>query len=296
MSARAASICSTTVGEVSLTWLPDGVHHVRPLAQYGGSTAEHFDIHPEVVDENGFLVMSLGSLLVESGDEKMLVDLAFGPAHVDLGAVVGGGFEGDLVGGSLLVSLAAVGLTPADIDGVLYSHLHPDHVGWVCDDARGEAVFPNATHYVAQAEWDYWFEGPGAEVPLAPSEVKRSVMGERLELVDDGHTPVAGVQFMSTPGHTPGHCSFVVSSGDQRAVILGDAIHCPVEISALELDFVFDVDVDLARRTKERIIRELEAPDTIAAGGHFPDLIFGRLVQADGTKRLTFDPAQVATP
>lgn len=294
MSVRAASMCSTTVGEVRLTWLPDGVHHIRPLAQYGGSTPEHFAPH-DVVDENGFLVMSLGSLLVESGGRRMLVDLAFGPGHVDLGAVVGDGFEGDLVGGSLLVSLAAVGLTPADIDAVAYSHLHPDHVGWVCD-GHGEAVFGNATHYVAEGEWDWWVNGEGAEVPLAPDEATRAVMSERLELVGDGFAPVPGVQFMSTPGHTPGHCSFVVSSGDERAVILGDAIHCPVEISSPELDFVFDVDLEVARRTKERIIRELDDPRTLAAGGHFPDFVFGRLVQADGANRLSFDPAQVVTP
>jgi len=293
MPARAAPVCSTRVGDITLTFLPDGIHHVRPLAQFAGSTPDHFPAHSELLDADGWLVMSLGSLLVDAAGRRLLIDLGWGPRYIDIGDLTAGQHEGDMIGGSLLVSLASVGLTPNDVDGILYSHLHPDHVGWLCNDADGVATFPNATHYVGTQEWSYWTEGPEAGTVVAPSAARFDVMQQRLELVDEGFCPAPGVQFMLTPGHTPGHCSFVISSGAERAVVLGDAIHCPIEVSAPELDFVFDVDPVLARQTKERIEKELEQPNTVAAGGHFPDLVFGRLMQDAAGQRLDFAPSQV---
>lgn len=96
----------------------------------------------------------------------------------------------------------------------------------------------------------------------ATTAVQQAAIAKRLILLDHDQTPVSGITAVSTAGHTPGHISFVVSSGAQRAVILGDMIHCPV----------------LARLTKRRIRQELERPDTVTVGGHFPNLVFGRVL------------------
>jgi glyoxylase-like metal-dependent hydrolase (beta-lactamase superfamily II) len=112
----------------------------------------------------------------------------------------------------------------------------------------------------------------------ATTAVQQAAIAERLILLDHDQTPVSGITAVSTAGHTPGHISFVVSSGAQRAVILGDMIHCPIEIGEREIDFVFDVDPVLARLTKRRIRQELERPDTVTVGGHFPNLVFGRVL------------------
>jgi glyoxylase-like metal-dependent hydrolase (beta-lactamase superfamily II) len=290
--AAEAPLCHIRMSDIRVTYLPDGIHHIRPHSQYDGGGADTWELHSQYLDSDGWLVMSLGSMLVETGDTKLLVDLGWGPRSVDIAELTGGMHEGDMIGGKMLSSLRRVGLTPDDIDLVVYSHLHPDHVGWACDNDSGAPTFPDALHVVGDIEWDYWHNGPEAGTLRAPTEMQLAAMERRLHLATDGEVVAPGVTLMWTPGHTPGHCSLVISSGDQKAVVLGDAVHCPIEVSEPELEFVFDVDRKLARKTRERIERELEAPETIAAGGHFPDLIFGRLMSSDAGRRLEFAQQQ----
>ena len=291
MTAVPAPLSSVRIGDISLTYLPDGIHHVRPLAQYDGADEAFWASRGHVLDAGGWLVMSIGSLLVSSGDSHALIDLGYGPYSVDISDLTGGTHEGDLIGGDLLRSLAAAGLTPADIDAVLFTHLHPDHVGWV--DSDDEPTFPNASYFVGAGEWDYWLNGPEARTPRAPTPVQQVQIAKRLSLMADLETPVPGITAVATPGHTPGHISFVVSSGTARAVVLGDMIHCPVEIGQSELDFVFDVDPKLNRETKARIERELARPDTVTVGPHFPNLVFGRVLPGSAPLRIDFPPSQV---
>jgi glyoxylase-like metal-dependent hydrolase (beta-lactamase superfamily II) len=291
MKATSAPLSYTDIGNARLTYLPDGIHHVRPLAQYSGSDEAFWSPRGHVLDDDGWLVMSIGSLLIQNGESNTLVDLGFGPHSVDITELTRGEHEGDLIGGELIASLKAVGLTAADVDNVLFTHLHPDHVGWVNDD--DQPTFPNATYYVGAVEWDYWLRGPEADTPRAPTPAQQAAIAQRLTLLDHDQTPVPGITAVSTPGHTPGHISFVVSSGAQRAVILGDMIHCPVEIGESEIDFVFDVDPVLAQQTKRRIEHELERPDTVTVGGHFPNLVFGRVLPGSVPLSVDFSISNV---
>jgi glyoxylase-like metal-dependent hydrolase (beta-lactamase superfamily II) len=290
MTATAAPLSTMAIGDIRLTYLPDGIHHVRPLAQYSGSDDAFWARRGHVLDDDGWLVMSIGSLLIQNGETNALVDLGFGPHSVDITELTYGAHEGDLIGGELIRSLFAVGLRPEDIDIVLFSHLHPDHVGWV--DDNDEPTFANATCYVSSTEWDYWLNGPESGTPRAPSPTQQAAIATRLTLLSDLANPLKGVTAVATPGHTPGHVSFVVSSGTDRAVILGDMIHCPVEIGESEIDFVFDVDPVLARETKARIERELARPDTVTVGPHFPNLIFGRVLPGSAPVSVDFSISQ----
>jgi glyoxylase-like metal-dependent hydrolase (beta-lactamase superfamily II) len=291
MPATSAPLSSTQIGDITITYLPDGIHHVRPLAQYSGADEAFWAGRGHVLDDDGWLVMSIGSLLVQNGQSNTLIDLGFGPHSVDISELTYGEHEGDLIGGDLLKSLAAVRLTPADIGSVLFTHLHPDHIGWVETDY--DPVFPNATYYVGSTEWDYWLNGPEAGTPRAPSVFQQAHIAKRLSLMSDLETPISGITAVATPGHTPGHMSFVVSSGTARAVVLGDMIHCPIEIGESELEFVFDVDPKLNRETKDRIERELSKPDTVTVGAHFPNLIFGRVLPGSAPVSVDFSVSKV---
>jgi glyoxylase-like metal-dependent hydrolase (beta-lactamase superfamily II) len=297
MMASSAPLSTLEVGDIHLTWLPDGIHHVRALQQYTNGSPEFWQAHSEYIDENDWLVMSIGGLLVRTGGKNILIDTGFGPRAVeDIGPMSGGAHQGDLYGGELLRSLAAAGLTPGDVDVVVLSHLHPDHIGWastVDADGRHTPTFSRADHLVGDVEWDYWSNGPEAGTPRAPSVGELEAMASRLTLLDGASTPAPGLTVMPTPGHTPGHLSFVVSSGEERVIVLGDAIHCPAEMTAPEMDFVFDVDYELARRTKAMLVRELEQPGTHLAGGHFADAVFGRLLR--GSVQRSVSPG-VAAP
>jgi glyoxylase-like metal-dependent hydrolase (beta-lactamase superfamily II) len=296
MAAKAAPLCSVQVGRIRLSYIPDGVQHTPPMSQFDNATEELWRRHGHLLDEEGWLILSIGALLVQTADRNVLIDLGWGPKSIDIGEVTGGEGSGDMVGGELLTNLARVGLAPADIDTVVFTHLHADHVGWAATDGPGGPVptFPAAEHVVSVLEWDYWTDGPQVGHPVAPDDAQRAAIGERLTLVDDGYSPAPGIDLMATPGHTPGHCSVVVSSEGDRALVLGDAIHCPIEIAAPELDFFYDVDRVAARATKERIDAEIRQPGTITAGGHFPDLIFGRMMLGTAGPALHFLPGQIA--
>jgi len=278
MPAVPAPLTTLEVGSTRLSFIPDGVTHQRPSAMFGNVGPEFWADRPEEFDERGWLIMTFGSFLLQSGDRNALIDLAWGPKTVDLAEVSGGLMEGDSIGGDLLDNLAALGVSPADIDTVLYSHLHPDHVGWAAD-ASGSAVFPNAVNVVTEQEWAFWFNNPAsAATGMAPDDPQKAVLKEQNWILQDGDSPFPGVSIMITAGHTPGHASYVVSGADRRAIVLGDAVHCPIELVVPDLGFVHDFDSAQALAAQARLDRELTRPGTVVAGGHFPAPTFRRLL------------------
>ncbi len=144
---------------------------------------------------------------------------------------------------------------------------------------------------MSRDEWEFWNGEPG--IP-GPSERDLGALTDRVELIDGEAVPVPGITIMPTPGHTPGHCSFLVSSGTARAVVLGDAIHCPLQITHPEWAFASDANPEAAQRAREQILRELDAPDTIVVGPHFPEAIFGRVLAGTVPRRVAFDVAPAA--
>lgn len=269
-----------------MAFLPDGEIRHSPAASYPGSPPSLWASCPEYLDEAGLLVMSLGALLVRTGGHRVLVDLGWGPTELDMRDPSTGEVNGRIAGGRLLDSLAATGTRPEEIEAVLFSHLHRDHTGWIA--AGGARCFPNATYLLSAAEWDHWRGAGTLGVGPSPTADQLAAIGARCEFLADGDRPFPGVDVLATPGHTPGHLSFVLSSGADRAVVLGDAVHCPVEITEPELSFVVDVDPALARRTREHLEQELLEARTTAVGPHFPDLVFGRLLRGQGRPSWQF--------
>ncbi|MGH9100026.1 MAG: MBL fold metallo-hydrolase [Acidimicrobiales bacterium] len=290
MPARAAGRCRVTIGDLEVTFLPDGFICTSPESSYPGSPEALWRANPHLLDGEGRFVMSLGALLVRSGERRVLVDLGWGPTQSEIVDPSSGAIDGRIVGGALLGHLAACGVRPEDVDTVLFSHLHRDHTGWL--DHDGAPCFPNADHLVAEAEWAYWTTAVDVGVGPAPTREQLEVLATRVGFVVDGDTPVPGVDVLATPGHTPGHCSFVPSSGSARALVLGDAVHCPLELLEPELGFVADVDPALAQRTKRQIEAELLRAGTVAVGPHFADLVFGRLLPGDGRPSWHFPATQ----
>jgi len=300
--ASPAGFCRTTVGDIEVTFVPDGYLCASPTRSYPGTDDDYWAANPHHLDDDGFLVMSLGALLVRSAGKLLLIDLAWGPGSVLTGVATPGQRQGRAVGGALLDNLRLLDVEPGDVDAVLFSHLHRDHTGWIIDPTSSgdegttpTPTFANANHYLSRPEWDYWSAAAVSGVGPAPSPEQLTILSSRLSFLDDGEHVFPGINVMATFGHTPGHLSFVISSGDERAIVLGDAVHCPIEILESELTFFADVDPVLAQRTRVFIEQALLEPDTIAAAPHFADLVFGRLVRGEGRSSWHFPGSQVLT-
>lgn len=266
------------VGDIEITPVADGTFRASPAYFGPAATA---DGHGDLFSRHGMAWLPIGCFLVRAGGRTVLVDAGLGPAMRD---------DGDarlLVGGQLLTGLRAAGVTPADIDHVICTHLHGDHCGWLYGtDSR--PVFARAGIWFGAADWDHFVAGPADRMAGHIRRGFQAAAGSgRLHPGDSGTAVVPGVSLLPTPGHTPGHLSVVVSSGSARALLLGDAIVCPVQLDEPAWTSMGDVDPQLARRTRERLFRELENPDTAGAGAHFPELQFGRLLTGRGRTWLT---------
>ncbi len=270
------------VGEIRLSAISDGTFVARPGYFGAHATAEG---HGDLFDRRGQAWLPIGCFLVRSGGRCVLVDAGMGPT-----ASSAGDEESPvrLVGGQLPVGLRALGVERDEVTDVVCTHLHPDHVGWLFD-LGSRPYFPRATIWFGAGDWRYFVEGRGA--PRIQEHVHQGLRGPagdaRLRPIDQDTTVAPGVTAMQAPGHTPGHLCVVVASGGQRALLLGDAVTCPVQLDEPTWHSIGDVDPELADRTREHLWRELEGEDVRGAGAHFPELKFGRVLTGSGKRWWT---------
>jgi glyoxylase-like metal-dependent hydrolase (beta-lactamase superfamily II) len=262
------------IGELTIEPVFDGVMRAKPT-QFKGSTEEMWAPHRRFLDEDGMVELALGGFLVRGGgDSLVLVDCGIGPSS----GVSAGGNE--YTGGALLRNLAAKGVKPEDITDVLFTHLHFDHVGWASQE--GMRVFPNATYRCDARDWQHFLNHERVRPLLAPVQ-------ERLATWDGSGPVLPGMDAMAAPGHTPGSTIIVLSSGTARGLLLGDVVHCPVELLDDEWAGLGDVDPALAKRTRNALAREIEGKDVPVAAAHFPGMVFGRLLAAQGKRQWVVD-------
>jgi glyoxylase-like metal-dependent hydrolase (beta-lactamase superfamily II) len=242
------------------------------LLRFTGDRSDPWLPHEQFLTPDGHLELAIGGFMVRTNDRVMLIDAGVGRIDNDI-----------YHGGRFLESLAAVGVTPDDVTDVVFTHLHFDHVGWATQ--RGTVVFPRATFRCHAADWDHFVAGPD---PEAGSVRKLSPLADRLEPFGDGAAVAPGITVRHAPGHTPGSTVVVVADGAERALLLGDVVHCPIELVEDDWEALMDVDPALARRTREALARELEGSDVSVAAAHFPGLRFGRLLAGSGQRLWTF--------
>jgi glyoxylase-like metal-dependent hydrolase (beta-lactamase superfamily II) len=253
------------VGALSIDPVLDGVAVLPVREAFPAMPAEAWEPHRAFLTAEGTLELALGGFLVRSGERVVLVDCGVG--RIDRGPFVGGRF---------LESLAGLGVEPADVTDVIFTHLHFDHVGWATQ--QGSVVFANATYRCDVRDWEHFVgPDPGATRKLSP-------IADRMAFYDRSGPLLPGVDVMAAPGHTPGSTVVVLSSGTERAMLLGDVVHCPVELLDDEWDGMSDVDPALAKRTRAALNRELEGTDVPVAAAHFPGLQFGRLLLGEGRR------------
>lgn len=275
------------VGAVSVLPLSDG-HFQRPVERFfPGVSAEAWQPYrAQYLTADGALPLNLGSFLLRADGQTILVDTGFGP---DPAGVLGG------VSGTLLDELQSVGLTVDQIDIVLTTHMHADHIGWHTRVRNGEriATFPRARYLIQEMEWRHWTQPPGSDAPHIDGDDETMMTALARALTAPGllttvsgeHAATPSVRYLPTPGHTPGHACVLIDSGGEQAVILGDVAHSPAQVSEPEWTARADENQEQSRLSRLALWERIEAAGLTVAAGHFAAPNIGRFVQAE-KKRL----------
>jgi glyoxylase-like metal-dependent hydrolase (beta-lactamase superfamily II) len=268
------------VGEISATVLSDGVIGGPPRI-YASDASE---VELQAVLRRAFLptdhlTLNLNTLLIETGGRRILIE-------------AGAGKTMGPNGGRIFENLAAIGLGPADIDAVVVSHTHPDHVGNL-RSADGGKAFPRATVFVPKADWDFFVRtDPDLSYMPVPEDfrlrfaaaIKSSLEPVRtdIEFYEAGAEIVPGLTTIVASGHTPGMATFLVHSGNDQLLLTADLAYHPV----VNVDQPWvpgpDRDKGTAFASRRRIFDRAAADRIPVLGFHFPFPGLGRMLKTDG--------------
>jgi glyoxylase-like metal-dependent hydrolase (beta-lactamase superfamily II) len=267
------------VGDVRITKV---VEHELPVPLNGllndppvDATKRYPWLAPDFVFDDENARLSIHGLVVDTGDRRILVDTCVGEGRDGLPMP-----PPDV---NFVEALAAAGYPIDDIDTVLCTHLHFDHVGWNTRlvDGRWVPTFPHARYLFGRVEWEHWQVTTGNYINVDDT-VRPVVEAGLAELVETDHVLCDQVRLVPTPGHTPGHCSVVIESGGERAIITGDMAHHPVQFAEPDLGMDADTDSVLAAATRRTFLTERVADGALVIGTHFGGRTAGHVV-ADGT-------------
>jgi glyoxylase-like metal-dependent hydrolase (beta-lactamase superfamily II) len=236
-------------------------------------------LRPHFVDDDGNLVLSIHAFGITVGDRKIIVDTCIGNDRKIPG------MEALNRKTPFLGDLAAAGFPREEVDTVICTHLHFDHVGWntMLVDDEWVPTFPNARYVLCRDEWEHWdTEGQGGYAATLEDAVRPIIDAGLADLVPSDHRVCDEIRLEATPGHTPGHVAVHVESAGRHALITGDLAHHPVQFA--EPDWGADPDTDPAQSaaTRRRLLAEHGDTDVLVIGTHFAPPCSGHLV-SDGT-------------
>ncbi|RWM85591.1 MAG: MBL fold metallo-hydrolase [Mesorhizobium sp.] len=274
------------VGSVQVTALLDGYIDIASELVIGLAEADAERLARASFQKSGPRRTPVNAYLVNLGDRLVLVDAgtsdSMGPSL-----------------GRLPAAIEAAGVSPDQIDTLLITHMHPDHINGVLTPA-GEALFPNAELVVTATDYAFWHDD--ANMNQAPDEARPFFVGarraaaayaDRLRQVDGEGEVVGAIRTVPLPGHTPGHAGFTIESDGEALFIWGDVVHMAAyQFARPDWSIAFDVDSKLAAETRKRTLDRVAADRMLIAGMHLPFPGFGHVAR-DG-QAYRFVPAEWA--
>jgi glyoxylase-like metal-dependent hydrolase (beta-lactamase superfamily II) len=275
------------VGNVEIAVATDAEFRYAPAQFIPGVSGEQWRPYLNGADPEDLYESRVTTFVVRSQGKNILVDSGVG--------VHGLWRFGD---GHLLDSLKELDLAPEDIDFVLPTHMHLDHVGWNTRPTPDGPVptFTRARYLFQQADWDTYIndeflygelENPMRKTTQEMMKVAVLPLKDSglMELIGPEKTITDEVTLLHTPGHTPGSVSVLVQSGSEAALLIGDVAHNPAQLTETDWTPAIDVDQSLSKRSRKALVEQAQRLNALVAGGHLgaPDAsAFGRMIVMDG--------------
>lgn len=262
------------IGSIGCTVLSDGYSSYPTSWVFPNADPEHLErsLDRQRLPHESILC-PYTCLLIQTSCRIILIDTGAGEASTSTGAI--------------LARLEIEGIRPADVDTVVLTHAHPDHIGGALD-ARGRPVFSNARHFISELEWEFWMHGRSDLSAMRASEDLKCSMRSsarrvlhglryRLETVDRETEIVPGVRTIPAPGHSPGHLAVLIASDGERLLNLGDAAVHPLHLEEPEWESGSDLASGAALETRRMLSARAAAEKMRVMAFHFPFPSVGRL-------------------
>jgi glyoxylase-like metal-dependent hydrolase (beta-lactamase superfamily II) len=262
------------LGDMEIVALNDGVVR-RPLAAEFVRNAPMAEVQEVLKSQNlptDYIDIPFTAFLVVAGNRRILLDTGFAD-------------NGGPTTGRLMANLNAAGFKAEDIDTVVISHYHGDHINGIRNKA-GQLVFPKAKIWVPSTEHAFWMDDARMNAMpenqrggfQAARRVFAGLSGEQLAQFEPGNEVAPGIKSVAAYGHTPGHTLFVVESKGEKFCYVADTTNVP-QLFARNPDWAvqFDMNADAARQTRRKTFEMIVADKMMAGGYHFPFPAFGRI-------------------
>jgi glyoxylase-like metal-dependent hydrolase (beta-lactamase superfamily II) len=263
------------IGEYELTALYDGIWY-RPITKEFIRNAPFSEVE-HALDAafmpHDKLATPFTTLIVNTGKKLVLID-------------TGTGGQISPTAGMVVDNLAAAGIAPKDVDQIVISHFHPDHINGI-KDKDNNLIFANAELMVPGPEWAFWMDD--ANMNAAPAGMKEIFLNQRRIFSDiakkvtqfePGKEVAPGIETLPAPGHTPGHTVFAIHSGNESLMVLSDTAQHPAVFARHPTwQAAFDVDGNETIATRKRLFDRAAADRMLVTGYHFPFPACGHLIK-----------------
>jgi glyoxylase-like metal-dependent hydrolase (beta-lactamase superfamily II) len=267
------------LGTIEITVVSDGTLAFPAETLWGDRAEDARGLLTSTFQPSSPVGLQINTILVNTGDKLVLIDAGCG---VDKFQKTTGG---------LLGNLAAAGYAPGDIDMILFTHAHFDHLWGISDHENASLLFPSAEFVASEAEVAFW-SAPEWANKVSPAlqplvtQANLKLASPRLRLIKAAAEVAPGVTTFDTAGHTPGHISVHISSGSEEMLLTGDVlVNSAVSFLHPEWPFGFDMDVPLATKSRMAFLDRAAADKTLVGSYHLPFPGFGHVVREESGYR-----------
>ncbi|HEY6904054.1 MAG TPA: MBL fold metallo-hydrolase [Candidatus Acidoferrales bacterium] len=271
------------IGDVEVVRIVEVLHEDPFEVLLPGATpevAKQYDwLFPHFATPAGHMKIWFQAFVLRSGKEKIMIDTCIGndrqrefPIFCNMQS-------------SFIEDLTDAGYAPESVAKVLCTHMHFDHVGWNTRKVNGRWVptFPNARYLFGRKEYEHWkmLERTGGyhDVTHLSDSIDPITDAGLADFIEPTHRLTDEVTLVSTPGHTPGHVSVLISSNGQEGFITGDMLHHPIQLAEIERPGNFDMDKEQGIKTRKAMFERLADKNILIIGSHFSDPTAGYIIR-----------------